>query len=118
MVGNRDRWERVKSSAAFARQFHHRYLVNPASDCPVGARLLHNEFGWCPIGFFQLWHATADRRYPVNQGNAEHTDVLFSCQWPLSKRRLLPTAFVYHLESELAKQGANWNGRKTRPFKK
>lgn len=110
-------WMRIKQGAAFARQFHHRYLVQPHQECALGARLLHNEFGWCPIGFFQLWHSTAGKRYPVNQGSAEHTDVLFSLQWPVPQRRLLPTTFVYHLESERAKQGANWQGRRTRPFR-
>lgn len=116
-VVGRELWQKVKGSGAFSRQFHHRYLVQPHSECPLGARLLHNEFGWCPIGFFQLWHSSANKRYPVNQGSAEHTDVLFSLQWPVPQRRLLPTAFVYHLESERAQMGANWSGRTTKAFR-
>ena len=109
-------WERVKSDPAYARQFHHRYLINVPDGLPLGARLLHDEFGYCPIGFFQLWHSSARRRYPVNQGSAEHTDVFFSCQWPAANRRLLPTVICYHLESENARWGANWNGRTTDGF--
>ncbi len=112
-----DKWREIKETPAFERQFHHRYLVQGDQSCPMGARILHNEFGWCPIGYFQLWHASAHRRYPVNQGGAEHTDLLFSLQWPINKRLLLPNAIVYHLESEKSKQGTNWGGRKTKPFK-
>ena len=117
-VGGIDKWEEIKKSEAFKRQFHHNYILQPYKDCPIGARILHNEFGWCPIGYSQLWHVNSHKRYPVNQGGAEHTDLLFALQWPIQKRRLLPNAFVYHLESEPAKQGANWQGRKTKPFKK
>jgi hypothetical protein len=42
--------------------------------------------------------------------------MLFSAQWPPEKRALLPTIAVYHLESESAPQGQNWNGRTTKPF--
>ena len=109
-------WERVKKDPAYARQFHHRFLINVPEGLPLGARLLHDEFGYCPLGFFQLWHSSARRRYPINQGSAEHTDVLFSCQWPAANRRLLPGAICYHMESEGAQWGANWNGRQTRRF--
>lgn len=113
-----DEWERVRNSPESARQFHHRCLVNPTTKLEVGARLLHNEFGYCPIGYFQLWHSRQQKRYPINQGSAEHTDVLFSVQWPREHRRLLPTFYVYHLESEPAQWGANWGGRRTKPFAK
>ena len=58
--------------------------------------------------------STPRRRYHVSQGSAEHSDVLFALQWPARKRLLLPGLFVYHLQSEAAPMGANWQGRKTK----
>jgi hypothetical protein len=111
-------WQKVKQSSAYQRQYHHRYLVS-AGGAGLGARLVHNEYGYCPLGCFQLWHSRhRDRRYHFSQGSAEHSDVLFALQWPAAKRVLLPGVFVYHLESEPARIGANWNGRVTRPFAK
>jgi hypothetical protein len=46
----------------------------------------------------------------------EHTDVLFAIQWPRPKRQLLPEGFCIHLQSS-AEFGANWQGRKTPPFR-
>lgn len=97
-------------------QHQHRYLVTPNKEFPLGSRLLHQEYGYCPIGYFQLWHSKARRRYPIVNGSAEHSDVLFAVQWPRNKRILLPELFVYHLESEQAKMGANWDGRTTKRF--
>ncbi len=97
-------------------QWAYRYLVSAPEELPVGARLVHKEYGYCPIGYFQLWHSKAHRKYPINQGSAEHTDVLFSVQWPRKRRVLLPEFFVFHLESEKAKMGANWSGRTTKEF--
>ena len=117
-------WRAIKQSPNYQRQYRHRYLVSPAGGAPgasnrLGARLLHNEYGYCPIGYFQLWHSKhRDRRYHFAQGSAEHSDVLFALQWPAARRILLPGVFVYHLESEPAKIGANWNGRVTRPFRR
>ena len=55
-------------------------------------------------------------KYPINQCNAERSDVQFALQWERQNRVLLPTVSVFHLESEKAKQGANWNGRTTAEF--
>jgi glycosyltransferase involved in cell wall biosynthesis len=109
-----EKWQEHRSKVV--PQFQYRYLVNPPGEFPIGARLLHNEYGYCPIGYFQLWHSSAHRKYPIHQGSAEHTDVLFSVQWPRERRVLLPELFVFHLESEKAKMGANWQGRKTKRF--
>lgn len=116
IVGS-EMWERVRGHAHFRRQFQHRYLVKAPPHGEPGARLIHDDYGYCPIGYFQLWHASQQKRYPINQGTAEHTDVLFSLRWPATHRRLLPTVFCHHLESEPAAMGANWQGRTTRPFK-
>jgi hypothetical protein len=115
VVGRRN-WEAVQRSASYRRQYRYRYLVSPPGD-RLGSRLIHNEYGYCPLGCFQLWHSRhRDRRYHFAQGSAEHSDVLFALQWPAARRILLPGVFVYHLESEPARIGANWNGRVTRPF--
>lgn len=110
-----DAWQKVKRKAQ--EQFHHYCLVSAHDGlASIGTRLVHNELGWCPIGYFQLWHSSARRRYPVNCGAAEHSDVVFAAHWPREKRVKLPEFFVYHLESERAAMGANWQGRTTRPF--
>ena len=93
-----------------------RYLVEPIKEFPLGARLLHQEYGYCPIGYFQLWHSSIKRKYPIVSGSAEHTDVLFAVQWPREERILLPEFLVFHLESEGQNQGINWEGRKSKPF--
>lgn len=97
-------------------QHQWRYLVVPPKEFPLGSRLLHQEYGWCPIGYTQLWHASTRRKYPIVSGSAEHSDVLFAVQWARKNRILLPEFFVYHLESEQAAMGANWHGRKTKHF--
>jgi hypothetical protein len=98
-------------------QHQWRCLVTPPSEFPIGSRLLHQEYGWCPIGYFQLWSAFSKRKYPIMSGSAEHSDVLFSVQWPRRQRILLPEFFVYHLESQAnAPMGANWEGRTTQQF--
>jgi hypothetical protein len=111
-----ENWESNRKKAHI--QFRHGCLVNTPQEFPIGARLVHSAYGYCPIGYFQLWHSSQNRRYPTNQGSAEHTDVLFSVQWDRGHRRLLPEMFVYHLESEQTPMGHNWQGRKSKPFKK
>ena len=95
-----------------------RYFVQPPKEFPIGARIIHYEHGYTPIGYFQLWHKSAGRKYPIHQGNAEHTDLLFAVQWPRSNRILLPEVLVAHLDSlpGPAPMGANWNGRTTPIF--
>lgn len=112
-----DRWEQLKSARG---HYASRYFIDAPKEHPLGARIVHFEHGYTPIGYFQLWHRSANRRYPIHQGNAEHTDVLFSAQWPRAKRVLLPEVIVYHLESGHGpvEMGKNWNGRKTPPFGK
>ena len=109
-----DNWTKHKSK--IVPQFQYRYLVNPVSEFPLASRLVHNEYGYCPIGYFQLWHSSAKRIYPVVNGSAEHSDVMFAVQWPIQNRVLLPGLFVYHLESEHGHMGKDWNGRRSRPF--
>lgn len=102
--------------AKIVPQHKWKYLVEPIKEFPLGSRLLHMDYGYCPIGYFQLWHHTANRKYPVVAGSAEHSDVLFAIQWARENRVLLPEFFVFHLESENSKMGINWAGRKSKPF--
>jgi len=111
-------WEKLQKMPEYNRQYRHRFMVTPPK-LELGSRLIHNEYGYCPIGYFQLWNSKHHhRRYHFAQGTAEHTDMLFALQWPAEKRILLPGLFVYHLESERATMGKNWKGRITKPFKK
>ena len=114
-VKSYDTWKTHKAKRL--PQWRYGYLVTPTEEFPAASRLLHGDYGWVPIGYFQLWHSSARRRYPINQGSAEHTDVLFGIQWNRENRILLPEIFVYHLESEISKMGANWGGRITKQFK-
>jgi hypothetical protein len=83
-----------------------------------GARVIHKEIGWVPIGFHQLFHTSVGhRRYNFALGSASGADVFFPAQWPRNKRILLPEVIVHHLDSEKEHaKGTNWNGRKSRRF--
>ena len=87
---------------------------------PIGTRISTSSYGgYVPIGFFQLWNPVASNQfeYPETHSGAGRTDMIFAGKWPRAKRALLPELIVYHLESEPgAMQGANWAGRKTKPF--
>jgi len=99
------------------QHLHHCLTVPPPF--PLSARIALAQYGgYVPIGFFQLWNAGRfpDRRYPLVQGSAEHTDVLHAIQWPAGKRRMLPEIIAVHLTSEDAPMGANWKGRTSKPF--
>jgi hypothetical protein len=98
---------------------HHKfgYLLTPHEAFPAGARLVHGDWGYMPIGYFQMWHSSVHRDYPVTAGSAAHSDVVFALQWQKSKRALIPSLYVYHLESDpSAYTGTNWDGRKTPHF--
>ena len=107
-------WARFAASDA-VHQHQWNWLLSPPP-FQLGSRVVRTEHGFIPIGFFQLWHGRHDRRYPIRQPSAEHTDFLHALQWPADKRRLIPELVAVHLESGPAKMGANWNGRQTPPF--
>jgi hypothetical protein len=71
--------------------------------------------GYCPIGFFQLWHASQQREYPYSLGTACHDDVIFAQSWPLEHRQLLPSVMCYHLVGRLPYYGENWDGIRRQP---
>ena len=96
-------------------QHQYRFMVTPTEQFPVGSRLVHQELGFLPCGYFQLFHQSHKRVYSVNTGGAEHSDAMFAAQW--EKRTIIPEAFCYHLESESGgAMGKNWRGRRTKRF--
>ena len=110
---NYEAWQAYASGETHQNYWH--WLMTPPP-FPLGARLVRSEHNFVPIGFFQLWHGKHDRRYPIRQPSAEHTDFLHAMQWPADKRRLIPELIGVHLESGPARMGANWSGRRTPPF--
>lgn len=89
----------------------------PMEGCKFGARVIHKEHGYIPIGFFQLFHQSAGYSYNHKLGQAAGSDVMFPIQWPRENRILLPEVVVYHLDSELEHGiGTNWKGRKSKHF--
>ena len=83
---------------------------------PLGVRVLHAH-KYIPIGFMQIWNAASGiLKYPENHTTAARTDMQFAELWPRNRRGLIPEIVAYHLESEPASMGANWNGRATKKF--
>jgi len=91
------------------------FLLDPSHHRPVGGRIVHSREGYLPIGCFQLWNASQQREYPHSLGSAEHDDLAFAMTWPEARRRLLPTAFVYHLCARTPALGENWDGHRKQP---
>lgn len=120
-----EQWQRFQQSNflhQYSRSSHHNVCFPGGME--VGARWADIHQGYCPIGFFQLFHRDAvmfqgirQRRYPAHGHNdASRCDVQFSMLWSRRQRVLLPEVVVAHLESEPAKVGANWSGRTTMRF--
>ncbi len=116
-------WQALKPT--LGRHYQDRWFIDPgfchAPKVPegirFGARVVHKEYGWIPIGFFQLFHASKGARYNYKRGAAAGTDVMFPQQWARTNRVLLPEIVVYHLDSEeIHGIGTNWSGRKSKPF--
>lgn len=97
--------------------FCHMKAETEGIDMRMGARVIHEEHGYVPIGFFQLWHVAAGKRYNYKNGSAAGSDVLFPTQWPRQNRVLIPDIHVFHLDSEKTHGiGTNWKGRKSAQF--
>jgi hypothetical protein len=115
-------WSKIKQAGGWS---NHRYesVQKFAHDSWVGDRHVPTQHGYCPIGYFQLFHGSAMidcgfhlRQYPLRHGDAARTDVQFALQWDRRLRQLLPEVVVLHLDSGAAPQGANWEGRTTARF--
>ena len=98
---------------AAARQHGGGLFVKPPG--PVSSRYVDKLRGYVPIGFFQLWHAIAQKPYPWSLGTAGHDDVLFAEQWAGGHRRLLPSVICQHLCARPPRLGENWDGRRGQP---
>lgn len=111
-----DKWQKLKHE--INRHYKDNWFVEPTQGHPVGSRIIHREHGFVPIGFFQMWNVKQHKKYPINEGTAEHSDVLFSIQWHRNQRMLLPEVIVWHLDSrdDTGKMGENWHGRKSPRF--
>lgn len=124
MVRSWEQWLKLQASGwLVGTTRRYPYSVELPDGFSIGARWSSPEAGFTPIGFFQLWHAQEDeyhgarvKPYPQHHGTACRSDVQHSLQWDRRKRVLIPELFVVHLESESAKNGTNWNGRKTKRF--
>ena len=84
---------------------------------PMGVRIVRASEGYIPIGFFQMFSPSGSKvtQYPEEHA-IDRTDMQFAKLWEPAKRRLLAEVVTIHLESEQVKMGANWQGRKTKPF--
>ena len=96
-------------------QAHEGCFIHPTHDAPISPRYVDSLRGYVPIGYFQLWHANADKSYPHSLGSAAHDDVMFAEQWAAQHRRLLPTGVCYHLCARKPALGENWDGKRRQP---
>jgi len=92
-----------------------RAFLSSRQERPVSPRYVDTLRGYCPIGFFQLWHAVCQKPYPWSLGTAAHDDVMFAAEWPCSYRRHLPTVLCYHLCARPPRLGENWDGNRRQP---
>lgn len=116
-------WLKIKNK--LVPHYQDKWFIDPGfshaealpENCRLGARVVHMEYGWIPIGFFQLWHSSQPHRYNYKRGAAAGTDVMFPVNWAREDRILLPEVVCYHLDSEKAHRiGTNWKGRKSKKF--
>ena len=95
-------------------QYEWSCLMKPPRNWTVGARIIHPDYGYAPIGFFQMWHGSLQRMYPQVHGSAERTDLLHALQWPRERRILLPELYAVHIDVGHGQpMGVNWSGRTT-----
>ena len=121
MIHSWQKWQSFKASGWLT--LANSCAVNFPAGIQVGTRWTDSVAGFCPIGFFQLWHSDQDlwrgvraKRYPILHNDSCRTDTQHALQWDRRQRELLPELIVTHLESEAAPLGANWKGRTTKPL--
>ena len=96
-------------------QHVHSVFVHPVHHRPLSPRYVDQLRGYIPLGYFQLWHARAQKPYPYSLGTAAHDDVMFAAQWSECHRRLLPSVMSYHLCARPPSLGENWDGQRRQP---
>lgn len=96
-------------------QHAERVFVHPKSNRPWSPRYVDHLRGYVPLGWFGLWHASAQKSYPYSLGSAAHDDVMFASLWPEACRRHLPTVVCYHVCSRPPSLGENWDGHRKQP---
>jgi hypothetical protein len=123
MVKSWQQWKDLRDSGYLAHQWDYHCRVKFPKGVEVGSRWAASDFGYCPIGWGQLWHGAADehvsfqhRAYPRYHGAASRTDTQMPLQFDRRKRVMVPEVIAVHLESEEREMGANWNGRTSRRF--
>lgn len=123
MVRSWQEWKKLQATGFMHSGYDYQCRINLPDGLNIGTRWGALETGYCPIGFFQLWHSVTDewrgvriKPYPTNHNSACRTDVQHALQWDRRKRGLIPEIIVVHLESEKCQKGINWNGRKSKRF--
>jgi hypothetical protein len=107
--------QELRATRARYPQHSHRAFVAPQHHRPLSPRYVDTLRGYVPIGYFQLWHARAQKPYPYSLGTAAHDDVMFAEQWATEHRRHLPTVICHHLCAREPKLGENWEGHRQQP---
>lgn len=111
-----DRWRKFISQPTLGHDYGCRVPV-PGGFPLLDRIALEDQGGWLPIGFCQVWHTSAKRRYPSSHmDDAERGDVLFAQQWEPEERVLIPEIIAVHLQADNCDLGANWKGRTTPRF--
>jgi hypothetical protein len=90
-------------------------LLSSRHNAPPSPRYVDSLRGYCPLGFFQLWHAICQKPYPYSLGTAAHDDIMFCDGWAASHRAHLPTVLCYHLCATAPQWGENWDGVRKQP---
>jgi hypothetical protein len=118
-----EEWVKLRDSGYLHNQHGWHLCCNMPPGYQMGTRVINGQWGYTPIGFFQLWNYQEGvlsgwryKDYPDTNSDAAHSDIKFALQWDRRKRILLPELVVVHLESESAPMGANWKGRTTKLF--
>lgn len=123
LVRSWEEWQKLQKTGFLNSGHDYHCRINFPEGFPIGTRWGTLATGYCPIGFFQMWHSSQDlwrgiriKPYPRFHNNACRTDVQHALQWDRSKRALIPEIVTIHLESEKSPMGVNWKGRKSKRF--
>ena len=108
-------WDEINSFLYPKCPQHHHNVVQSHHHRPIRERFVHPLYGFVPIGYFQMWHASEQKSYPHGLGTAAHDDVLFAVQWAPEHRHLLPSVIVGHVCAKQPQFAENWEGRRGQP---